>query len=1217
VRHNCVVPFPINGHEAQRGTNGAGGRRTDQPPSAGTPGGYGEAAPRAHARKSRGVTSSRLINCGAVMAATVLVIVALAAVVPFAVHSATTPGRPVAALSGTGTTPDLAARPNANRQSRHKSLAGVPPELQTAIDETLASQPVSSPSGISLSWGKAGAVSFRAKASGPSFGLQPLSVGRTHSEALTPGPFVFGTAGVTESLGHGLNAWYKVSQPGFEQGFTVARRPAGSGGQFSIVLRSSGSLHVGASRTAGGAVRGFVIASPSGPVLTYGSLRATDASGKPLPSHLSFYNGRLAIVVSDAGATYPVKIDPYVAPAPSPAATFDGSSDAQLGWSVALSADGQVALVGAPFSSSAGLAYLYTEPAGGWDDAPAPAATFSGAAYEEFGLSVALSADGQTAVVGAPDQDGGNGAAYVYTEPAAGWAGTPSPAATFVVSSSADLGRSVALAADGRTALVGAPVSGTGGAAYLYTEPAGGWSGTPSPAATFTGTASEELGWSVALSDGATAALVGAPVAGSQAGAAYLYTEPAGGWSGAPSPAATFTGTAAEELGSAVALSGDGGTALVGAPMNGTGNGAAYVYAEPAGGWSGTASPAATFAGVPAENLGSSVALSADSETALVGAPQASSQAGAAYVYTEPADGWSGTPSPAATFTGTSSEKLGWSVALSADAQTALVGAPRAGSANGAAYAYTVTYSVGVAVDVSGSQTYGSSTPSFTYTDNAAAHGLGVTGTLSCTSVDGVTRPIGPSLPAGGYNIASTDCSGLSLTGPGAPVDSIAYSGVFTVLPAALSISASSASFTSGGATPEITASYGGFVNNEDAFTLSQAPTCSTTATSSSPVGSYLSSCSGAADPNYSIAYVNGTVTVEPAQSSSTTTTPTATTTTVAPVTTATATTTTTAPSPLVTIASSPTTTTPPPSGAMSPSGASPGPGPTTSATTGSTTVGSKPGTATSTTSTTTPRDRAGTPGGASSAGPGPASKPRVTALSPAAGPETGGSAVVVRGQFFAHVEKVSFGAREARFKVLSSKEIRVVAPSGSGPVAVVVRTVSGVSSDVNHDLFTYLGRSQVLHLSPGAGPKDGGSTVVVRGSWFDDVSAVRFGSHPAHFKVLSSNEIRAVAPRGNGTVAVMVTTAAGTSPKTKSDRFTYLAKARPHRRSATTAEAGDHAIVVRVKALKDVVQLRFGTHVAHFEKVSADEMRAVSRRGNKTLTVLVTTAGRSFNERK
>ena len=52
---------------------------------------------------------------------------------------------------------------------------------------------------------------------------------------------------------------------------------------------------------------------------------------------------------------------------------------------------------------------------------------------------------------------------------------------------------------------------------------------------------------------------------------------------------------------------------------------------------------------------------------------------------------------------------------------------------------------------------------------------------------------------------------------------------------------------------PTITPSYSGFVNGDTAASLTTQPTCSTTATSSSSVGTYASTCSGAADPNYMI----------------------------------------------------------------------------------------------------------------------------------------------------------------------------------------------------------------------------------------------------------------------------------------------------------------------------------------------------------------------------
>ena len=63
---------------------------------------------------------------------------------------------------------------------------------------------------------------------------------------------------------------------------------------------------------------------------------------------------------------------------------------------------------------------------------------------------------------------------------------------------------------------------------------------------------------------------------------------------------------------------------------------------------------------------------------------------------------------------------------------------------------------------------------------------------------------------------------------------------------------------TVGGSLPTLT------FTTSPAVTLATAPTCSTLATSGSPVGIYPITCSGAADPNYSISYVSGTLTINP-----------------------------------------------------------------------------------------------------------------------------------------------------------------------------------------------------------------------------------------------------------------------------------------------------------------------------------------------------------------
>ncbi|HEY2314096.1 MAG TPA: MBG domain-containing protein, partial [Streptosporangiaceae bacterium] len=166
---------------------------------------------------------------------------------------------------------------------------------------------------------------------------------------------------------------------------------------------------------------------------------------------------------------------------------------------------------------------------------------------------------------------------------------------------------------------------------------------------------------------------------------------------------------------------------------------------------------------------------------------------------------------------------------------------------------------VTLTVTVSGSQSYGGS-PTFTQTNDAPSSVTLDASKLSCTTAGG--SPLS-SLSAGSYTLDGSSCSGIvppanyKIKYVGAPAG-------FTVNPVALTltVTAASASMTYGGPVPSISATYAGFVNGDTSGSLTTPPTCSTTATSSSPVGTYPSSCSGAADPNYSISYADGTVNV-------------------------------------------------------------------------------------------------------------------------------------------------------------------------------------------------------------------------------------------------------------------------------------------------------------------------------------------------------------------
>ena len=80
-----------------------------------------------------------------------------------------------------------------------------------------------------------------------------------------------------------------------------------------------------------------------------------------------------------------------------------------------------------------------------------------------------------------------------------------------------------------------------------------------------------------------------------------------------------------------------------------------------------------------------------------------------------------------------------------------------------------------------------------------------------------------------------------------------------------LTITAENKSRTYGGTNPALTAAYSGFVNGDTAPVLDSPVILSTTATAGSPVGNYPIIASGATDANYTISYVVGTLTINPA----------------------------------------------------------------------------------------------------------------------------------------------------------------------------------------------------------------------------------------------------------------------------------------------------------------------------------------------------------------
>ena len=82
------------------------------------------------------------------------------------------------------------------------------------------------------------------------------------------------------------------------------------------------------------------------------------------------------------------------------------------------------------------------------------------------------------------------------------------------------------------------------------------------------------------------------------------------------------------------------------------------------------------------------------------------------------------------------------------------------------------------------------------------------------------------------------------------------------VNPAPLTITADNQTTAYGAALPTLTVQYAGFVNGDTSASLTTQPTVTTSASISSPVGTYAITASGADDPDYTISYVPGTLTI-------------------------------------------------------------------------------------------------------------------------------------------------------------------------------------------------------------------------------------------------------------------------------------------------------------------------------------------------------------------
>lgn len=252
-----------------------------------------------------------------------------------------------------------------------------------------------------------------------SLSLRTTAVGCDGATVLLDQPKLEAEGNRVRLVRSAIEEWYLNGPLGVEQGFVLDQAPT-CAGEKVIQMQVGGDLRAELDDEDGdgqGEMIRFV--RPDGtPKATMSHLYVRDAEGKRVPAWLSVNSGAISIHLDDAGATYPLDVDPLVAVIEAKIPTPDNQPNDQFGYGLAFS--GNTVVVGVPksddFGTDSGAGYVFVRQSPGvWVQQGPKILPADGRPGQWFGFSVALSGD--TAVFTAPfDNDGGfaAGAAYVF-----------------------------------------------------------------------------------------------------------------------------------------------------------------------------------------------------------------------------------------------------------------------------------------------------------------------------------------------------------------------------------------------------------------------------------------------------------------------------------------------------------------------------------------------------------------------------------------------------------------------------------------------------------------------------------------------------------------------------------------------------------------------------------------------------------------------------------
>jgi hypothetical protein len=604
-------------------------------------------------------------------------VLACLAVVAVAIHAGTAPTRSHAASQHNYVPASLApvASASIGRSERGYWAVRHGDSLQTAGGS------------ITTSFGASGA---HLRVAAGTLDLSLASVGRGQQLERVSAATPSATASQVLYRRGSIDELYRNGPYGLEQAFNVRTRPQGGSGPLVLALEMGGTL-VG--EQAGAQVLFRTRSGATG--LSYGQLGAVDATGRRLPATMQLRHGALELSIDDRDARYPLSIDPFLQQGSKLTGTPEEIEKGHLGGSVALSADGNTALISASEDNKGvGAVWVFTRSGTTWTQQGGKLTGAGEIGEGHFGFGVALSSDGNTALIGGGGDNKGVGAAWVFTRTEATWTQQGAKLTGGTEEKGAGhLGFRVALAADGNTALVGAPGDNFKvGAAWVFTRTEATWT---QQGLKLTGageiTTSEhpgEFGVGLALSADGNTALIGGSGDNEEVGAVWAFIRSGTTWEAQGAKLAGSGEVGKAHFGFNVALSENGNTAMIAGGNDNTEVGAAWVFIRSGTTWEQQGAKLTATGETGGGHFGVSVRLSADGNTALIGGVTDNFEIGAAWVFTRSGTTWEQQGSKL-TGAGENGKGLfGNSVALSADASTALIGGPNDNLERGAVWVF-------------------------------------------------------------------------------------------------------------------------------------------------------------------------------------------------------------------------------------------------------------------------------------------------------------------------------------------------------------------------------------------------------------------------------------------------------------------------------------------------------------------------------------------------